>query len=311
MESKIERLRLLNLPVFRDVEELASLIHLDHRRLYTLVKSSNRFYYRYSIKKPSGGDRKIRQPSKEMKAIQAWILRNILDKLTPSDHATAFIQGRSILSNVLPHANNRYFVCMDIEEFFPSITFHSVKRIFKMIGYFSYAPGILADLCTCDIGLPQGGITSPSLSNLAAARLDRRLSGFTSRRNIIYTRYADDMTFSSNNRDVLNKSISILMEIIRSERFTPHPSKLRVMGPRIRCSITGLVKNSSEPKFGVGKKKKRIMRAVMHNLLTRKSVDPVYSNEESIRGWLSYLKSIDVKSYESMTAYWQNIKAKY
>jgi hypothetical protein len=103
----------------------------------------------------------------------------------------------------------------------------------------------------------------------------------------------------------------MLMDIIRSEHFTPHPSKLRVMGPRMRCCVTGLIKNSSEPKFAIGKKKKRKMRAIMHNLLTRRFIDAKYSNESSIEGWLSYLKSVDVQSYESMSKYWSNLKTRY
>ena len=207
--------------------------HVDPKRLFGLSNSSKRFYKKYTIPKPSGGVREIRQPSKEMKAVQAWILRNILDKLAPSEHATAFIQGKGLSENVSPHSNNRYFVCLDIQDFFPSINFHRVKHLFKIIGYFSYAPSILANLCTCDIGLPQGGVTSPSISNLIASRLDRRLLGYTSRRNITYTRYADDMTFSSNNRAALNKSINTIKKIIESEKFTPHPNKFRIMGPRI------------------------------------------------------------------------------
>jgi len=311
MKNRTERLRLLNLPVFTNVEELASLIHVDPKRLGVLSKSSKRFYKKYTIPKRSGGTREIRQPSKEIKAIQAWILRNILDKLSPSEHATAFIHGKGLLQNVAPHSNNRYFVCLDIKDFYPSIGFHRVKNLFKVIGYFSYAPIILADLCTCDIGLPQGGVSSPAISNLIASKLDRRLSGYTSRRNITYTRYADDMTFSSNNRSELNKSINIIKKIIESEKFAPHPKKFRVMGPRIYCHVTGLVKSSSEPKFGIGKKKKRDMRRIMHHLVTAKSVDKKYSSGFSIDGWISYLKSVDFQSYEQFKVYWENLKEKY
>jgi retron-type reverse transcriptase len=311
MENNIERLRLLNLPVFSNIDELASLMHVDPKRLSVLSKSSKRFYIKYTIPKSSGGVREIRQPSREIKAVQAWLLRNILDKLTPSEHATAFIQGKGLSQNVSPHSNNRYFVCLDIQDFYPSISFHRIKHLFKIIGYFSYAPSILADLCICDIGLPQGGVTSPSISNLIASRLDRRLSGYTSRRNITYTRYADDMTFSSNNRAALNKSINTIKKIIESEQFTPHPNKFRVMGPRICCHVTGLIKNSSEPSFGIGKKKKRNMRRIIHHLVTGKSIDHKYSTGKSIDGWLSFLKSVDAASYKQMRIYWENLKNKY
>lgn len=311
MKNSTERLRLLNLPVFSNVTELANLIHVHPKRLSVLSKSSARFYKKYTIPKRSGGDRQIRQPSKEMKGIQAWILRNILDKLASSEHATAFIRGKGLSYNVIPHSNNRYFACLDIEDFYPSINFHRVKSLFEIIGYFGSAQTVLADLCTCDIGLPQGGITSPSISNLIASRLDRRISGYTSRRNITYTRYADDMTFSSNNRAVLNKSIKTINAIIESEHFIPHPDKYRVMGPRIHCHVTSLVKSSSEPVFGIGKKKKRNMRRIMHHLVTGQSIDDKYSTGRSIDGWLSFVKSVDAPSNEQMYIYWEKLKKKY
>lgn len=311
MRPSVERLRLLNLPVFYDIEELASLIHISPSRLEILVHKSSRFYKRYSIPKRNGGDRHIFQPSSELKAIQAWILRNILDKLSPSDEATAFIRGKSLVENVKPHQNNRYFVCIDLEDFFPSIDIDKVYNLFQIIGYHKLAALILTSLCSCSYILPQGAVTSPSLSNLVTASLDRRLSGFSSRRNIVYTRYADDMTFSSNNRNVLNKSVEFFLKIIKSEGFEPNNEKLRVMGPRIKCTITGLVKNSSSPSFGIGKKKKRKMRAIMHNAVTGRNVDPKYSSTESIEGWLNFLLSVDDLSYMQMKKYWDNLNKKY
>jgi hypothetical protein len=67
----------------------------------------------------------------------------------------------------------------------------------------------------------------------------------------------------------------------------------------------------TEPKFGIGKKKKRKMRSIIHNLLAGKSIDSVYSSKESIQGWLNYLKGVDLPSYKNMTAYWKKLKARY
>jgi RNA-directed DNA polymerase len=84
--------------------------------------------------------------------------------------------------------------------------------------------------------------------------------------------------------------------------------KLRVLGPRRRCSITGLVKNSSEPGFGIGRKKKRLMRAIMHHSVFNLPKDAKYKNERSIDGWLSYLRGVDNNSYEQMNTYWNRLK---
>lgn len=298
----------MNLPVFSNEKELASLMHVDPGRIGLLSKFSHRYYKRYEIPKSNGGLREIRQPRKDLKGIQAWILRNILDKLNPSPYATAYIKKRNILGNVSPHCINRYFICLDLEDFFPSISIRRVTKVFFLIGYSKKAASILAMLCTCSGSLPQGAVTSPSLSNLIAAKLDRRIVGYASRRNIIYTRYADDITLSSNNPIMLCLSLPIVIKIINSEHFKSNMNKLRVLGPRRRCSITGLVKNNSESKFGIGKKKKRQMRAVMHHFLFCKTKDSKYSSEESIIGWLNYLKSVDKESYGQMDSYWNRLK---
>lgn len=80
-------------------------------------------------------------------------------------------------------------------------------------------------------------------------------------------------------------------------------SKLRVLGPRQSCIITGLVKNSSEARFGIGKKKKREMRAVIHRYVSSSSTDDKYSSEDSIYGWIEYLKNVDRQSYHQMNSY--------
>ena len=194
---------LLGFPSFDTVEELAARIHIDERRLATLTEVPERFYYRYRIPKRRGGWREIQSPSKDLKAVQAWILRNILDKLSSSPYATAYVKGRRLLDNVGPHMNNRYFLAVDIQDFFPSVRSSLVRKLFERIGYSKQAANILCRLCGYRIGLPQGGVTSPALSNLVCLRLDRRLAGLASRRNIVFTRYADDITFSTNNRNAL------------------------------------------------------------------------------------------------------------
>jgi len=310
LEQK-QRLQLLGLPVFNTIDELALLIHVDSGRLSILIKHANRFYRTYRIPKRTSGSREISQPSRELKGIQAWILRNIIDKLSPSPHATAYFPGKCLSDNVFPHSSNRYFLSLDLEDFFPSIPRWRIQRLFVLVGYTQGIASRLSALCTFSRALPQGGVTSPALSNLVASQMDRRLSGLISRRNIVFTRYADDMTFSSNNRTALLRVLPSIRRIIESEGFTINEPKTRFLGPRIQCRITGLVKNSSEPCFGIGRKKKVKMRAIMHNLLTRKKKDTDYPSEQSIEGCLNFLKGVDERSYAQMCKYWSNLKEKY
>lgn len=307
--ENFDRLKLLKLPVFRNLEELSTLIHIDTHSLRTITLNSYKFYKRRSIPKKNGKLRFLYEPNQKIKAIQYWILRHILSKVHPSSHATAYIKGKSIKNNISPHQNNRYFLNLDIKEFFPSIKFVNIEYLFETIGYNKHQSKILALLCTCNSTLPQGAITSPAISNLVISRLDRRISGYCSNKNIIYTRYADDLTFSSNNRNILNNSSEILKNIIYSEHFDINEEKTRFTGPSRKTIVTGLIKNASEAKFGIGKSKKNKMRSIIFNLIVNnKIIDQSYRSLDSILGWINYCKTVDLVSAEYMQRYYEKLK---
>jgi hypothetical protein len=307
MNIDAQRLRTLGLPVFYDEFDLASLIHITPSLIKSIVISPEKFYRTYRKRKCNGKWRRINQPNRDLKGIQAWILRNILDRINPTQYATAYVKNKSIVDNVLEHHNNRYFISLDLEDFFPSISTSRVIKKFSIMGYSSRASFILGRLCTSEGNLPQGAVTSPALSNLVASQLDRRIGGYTSKTNITYTRYSDDITLSSNNRIVLRKALSRILKIIKTEHFKPNLNKLRVLRPGKRCAITGLVKHDTEERFGIGMKKKRQMRAVIHRYVSGSKSDAKYNSAESIYGWIEYLRVVDKDSYEQMNAYLNKI----
>lgn len=301
-------LKLYNMPVFSNLHDFSELCHISSYKIFSIINNSYTFYRRYEIPKKSGNFRTIYQPRADVKAIQAWILRNILDKIQPSEHSTAFRKNYSVLDNAKPHSLNRYFLSLDIKDFFTSISIGQVANLFKTIGYNSEQAHILSRLCTCSNFLPQGGVTSPAISNLVVSKMDRRISGYCSKRNIIYTRYADDMTFSSNNRNILNSSKKYLIKIIENEKYEINTDKTRFSGPRIKTKVTGLIKNSSEPKFGIGKRNKNHMRSIIFNLLVNKRViNQKYSSIESVKGWLAFTKHVDIDSYNYLNKYFNRL----
>ena len=302
-------LRLFDLPVFSSLGELCALLHLEEGRVRLIAQESFRFYRRYDIPKKSGGLRSIRQPTPEVKAIQAWILRNILDQLKPSPFATAFIRGVGLNSNVSPHAGNRYFLCVDIEDFFPSISVFRVYNLFYSVGYCIEAARLLAELCTVQGHLPQGGVTSPALANLVCARLDRRLAGLCSRRGLVFTRYADDLTFSSNNPAILRRTYGAIQHIVSGESFLVNARKTRVMGPKTACPITGLMKNSALPQFSVGRERIRLFRAEMHRVAFGDSGDR-YKSEAAIMGLLAFVRSVSESQYTALLKYWDSLRSR-
>lgn len=305
-----ELLRLLDLPVFSTVEEFAAVIHLPVSTLATLIRRANSHYKRYFLRKRNGHRRLIAQPAPQLKALQAWILRRILDKLIASPHATAYVVGRSLVHNTQPHEANRYFVCIDLEDFFPSITVRSLNELFERIGYSTEAAALLASICAFRGRLPQGAVTSPALSNLTSLELDRKLSEIAASRKIVYTRYADDLTFSANDPKALRGIVELSHAVVRTHGFRINYGKLKLLGPSKRCRITGLTKNSSEPKFSVGTAKKRNMRAVMHHIANSMPVTGPYTTIASVDGWLAFLRGHDLPSYTVLRNYWERARIK-
>lgn len=296
--------KLIGLPQFESISELADLMHISDSKIISIVRNSRPFYRRFTIPKKNGDLRQIYQPNKDVKAIQTWILRNIFDLLNPSMYATAYRKKYSIIDNVRFHQKQKYFLCLDIEDFFPSISIANIKYFFISIGYSQNMADVLSRLCACDNKLPQGGITSPALSNFICYKLDRRIAGFSGKKRITFTRYADDITLSSNNRKVLNYSYAIFKKIIVNEGFQLNTNKTRFTGPGRSIKITGLVKNNSAPTFSIGKKRKNHMRYVFFNfIINSRVVDEKYPTLESAYGWLSFVKSIDLLSFEYITRY--------
>lgn len=306
MDTKATQLRLHDLPVFSNAEELASVFNIDAKRIKILSGQNRRFYRRYEVPKRSGGNRTITQPNREMKSVQACVLRLILDKLQPSPYATAFIRKSDLLNNCRPHTQNRYFLCLDLEDFFPSIGFRRVSNVFKSIGYSSDASRMLAELCTCNGSLPQGAVTSPSLSNLISSKLDRRLAGLCAKLGITYTRYADDLTFSCNNPKLRRKILPTVKSIISEEGFIINYNKTKLMGPDSQCEVTGLVKNSTKPEFSIGRRRLRIIRAEMY-AIAKGGSGLKYRDKLAIEGVLGFVKSVSQCQYEYLSSYWNRL----
>lgn len=296
------RLHMFGLPLVENLQSLADYIHLSPGLLYRLSKYHDKFYKSFKLPKKNGGFRIIFCPSKEMKAVQAWILRNILDRIHVADSATGFRTGKNVLDNAKRHKGNRYFLCLDIENFFPSVSYAKVFTVFKAIGYDSHVSHIFASLCTCRGKLPQGAVTSPALSNIICIRLDHRISGYVGKRNVTYTRYADDMTFSSLNHSLLVGIRRVAVEILRSEGFKPNEAKTRFLGPRRQRKVTGLI--ISDESLGVGKKTKRKLRSAIHRLITANLSNIKRERlRRHISGWLAYMNGVDPKGLRQLKLY--------
>lgn len=214
-------------------------------------------YKTHYIPKKDGGSRKISVPINDLKLIHQLLLPLFTLLIKPSEQAMAFVEKRSILTNAQKHKKKKFVYNIDLEDFF-----HSVKHE-KVASYFGYflesenAGKLLADFCTAPInnakikntnsnkdwGLPQGAPTSPFISNIVCLNLDSKLETLAKRYNATYSRYADDITFSSNNNiyHFQNDFINELKLILKQEGFKIKPTKTRLQKNGYRKEVTGLV----------------------------------------------------------------------
>lgn len=291
--------RLLSLPIIQNLEDLSTRTRLPVSLISQYIGDNSRYYFNINHKKKTGGIRAINSPNRQLKALQRWILKNILEKLKPSRYAKGFIPKLNLLDNAQPHSGNQYILKIDLKDFFPSIEAKKVYSIFRAVGYSKKISYYLTSICTLKGYLPQGAPSSPYLSNLVCLRLDQRIGRYCDKYALIYTRYADDISISGNQLSIIKKAWIIMKMILSEEGLTINKNKELLSGPRSARTVTGLVTN---PSVGIGHKKYNHYRNEIFNL-NRKAGD---EHIEKILGILSFVKSVDFKRYERLKKYYES-----
>ncbi|WP_084679007.1 reverse transcriptase family protein [Flavobacterium reichenbachii] len=209
---------------------------------------------------------------------------------------------------------------------FPTVTHKRVKGLFHKIGYSQEVATILSLLCTYseinettldgvtyyvqsgERKLPQGSPASPAISNMIVYKLDKKINGLAKKLNFSYTRYADDMSFSTNEEN--SKNVSRLLyftkKIIESEGFVIHPDKVHVMRKGMQQKVTGVVVNK---KLNVDRMQLRKFRAVLHNIEKNGWKDQKWGKAihliNAVEGYINYVYMVNP---EKGTAFKQNLK---
>ena len=270
----------------KSLRELAPIIGVAPRQLSYLlyILPNERKYTTFSVPKRDGTPRQISAPEQRLKNLQArtaTLLTSCELELTQERPSTpvshAFREQRSIITNATPHKGKRYVLNCDIADFFGSINFGRVRGFFihdKNYNLFPAVATVLAQIACHNNSLPQGSPCSPLISDLIASILDRRLVGLAKRYSLTYSRYADDLTFSTNLKifptDIAslnddgscNVGTSLTSEIKRSG-FTLKESKTRLQYRSIRQTVTGLTVNS---KVNIQANRYRQLRAQCNKL---------------------------------------------
>lgn len=248
-------------------------------------------YLRHQMPKSDGTFRLIQEPRPLLKQTQRRILAGILNLVPPHQAAHGFTLGRSAPMAAATHCGEQMVITFDIENFFPNISFARIYAIFRTLGYPRATALNLTAICTAwgprkARHLPQGAPTSPALANLAALRLDARLSGLARSLNATYTRYADDLTFSGDPH--ITALLPIVPLILKSEGFTPHPTKTRVQPRHKTQTVTGITVNQH---LNLNRPAYDLLKAQIHHLTTGRTpaAPAVLSHLHGRLQWLAQL----------------------
>lgn len=269
-------------------------------------------HYRYRVlSKRFDQFRLIEAPKPRLKAIQRQILTAILNPVPPHHAAHGFRRGRSVRSFAAAHVGQAVVIRIDLQDFFPSIRLARIQTLFRCLGYPEDVADALAGLCTntapYDLWrtlsqpltvnqqrqarlynqphLPQGAPTSPALANLAAYRLDCRLTGLAKASGGHYTRYADDLVFSGDvdfARSARRFHIHACA-IAMMEGFAVHHRKTRIMRPGVRQQVAGVVVNRH---LNVPRRDYDRLKAILHNCIHH---GPASQNRDHLPDFRSHL----------------------
>lgn len=263
------------------LNHLSHLTKVHYSYLRQIVERKRDPYHVFQIRKRAGGKRIICIPDQPLLLVQRWIHKNILSQVSPHNRSFAYSDGSSITKCASEHCGNRWLIKIDIRRFFESITEKSVYRIFHNLGYNELISFELARICTryavpskVDalkkweqdpsiysaipsykrryLGhIPQGSPTSPMIANLVSVPIDYKIQKLSEKNNLVYTRYADDLIFSTINDEFNRKKAAIIVRkvynILELYGFEANTAKTVIVPPGARKIVLGLLVDREKP----------------------------------------------------------------
>ena len=278
-----------NLPSILSLKHLSRRTDIDYEELRDFVSRKNyKAYKKFSIRKRSGGKRFIYAPAPSLKHVQRWFNEYILKQIPVHPASHAFTVGSSIKKCALKHCGARWLIKFDIENFFESISEIQVFRLFKSLGYQPLISFEMARLCTIPAScrrssckrlrenckrwhvrekneaipeyseellgyLPQGAATSPLISNLIMKECDKKLSAIAKKHKLTYTRYSDDLSFSTRLENFCRqdaKEVSLeVYKVLSKVGYIAQYRKTKIIPPGSKKIILGLNVDGAMPRL--------------------------------------------------------------
>ncbi|WP_250623064.1 retron St85 family RNA-directed DNA polymerase [Pinirhizobacter soli] len=266
-----------------------------------IIRSAPLRYKKFLIPKKNGGSRRVAQPAREVKLLQYFILAEISSILPIHAAAFAYREGLSIRGNAQTHLDSRYLLKMDFERFFPSIKRKDVALHLQNFCRDHYSDEEIGLICNIVLWAPErskplelciGAPSSPLISNSIMFEFDNIIANVLNHRSVNYTRYADDLTFSSRSRDQLVDVEDLVKNALQSLTY---PSIKVNSKKTVHCSmatrreVTGIVL-TPEHKLSVGRDRKRLARS-MYYRAQREELDS--EAMQKLNGLLAFIESVE------------------
>lgn len=262
-------------------------------------------YKRYTIPKKNGGVRYIAQPAKETKIIQNFIINEWFSKLPVHECATAYKEGASIKDNAQRHSSAIYISKFDFVDFFGSIAESDIKKLLS-----NEFDGLLSERSISDMArlscireqiagrlvLSIGAPSSPVLSNAVMFNFDTVVNQWCLERGITYSRYADDLTFSANEKGATFPVEQFIRETLKElpgPKLSINADKTIHASKKNQRRVTGLIL-SNDNKVTIGRDRKRLIGAMIHKFLHGELDEKAITHLQGLVGFAQHIEPLFV-----------------
>ena len=276
------------------ITDLALAIGVTPRLVTSLLHATHKYYRQFNIGKRGGGERTISAPRTFLKVNQYWILDYLLYPLIIHPICHSYQRGKSIVTNASPHINSEYVANIDISDFFGSINTKMTMDLLRKNGFGEQLSKTIARLVSLNNGLPQGAPTSPILSNAYLYSFDEIAAQVSTDTGLNITRYADDITISGKNKDLITNVITYLTQELSAKGLKLNTKKTRIASRGGQQRVTGIVVNE---KALPPRKLRRRVRAMFYH--ANKHPEEHIEKLNILRGYLSYFNSFPALKHSS------------
>jgi RNA-directed DNA polymerase len=302
----------------REIIKYADSLEISVENLQIFLLNAPKMYKVYKILKRTHGYRVIAQPAKQLKEYQRKFIKIFSQCLVVHEYAMAYQKNKNIQQNAEIHKNNSYLLKMDFENFFNSITpalfwneweninpyifDENEKNLFSRLLFWNpNRKRTQRENLILSIGAP----SSPLISNFVMYRFDKLITQYCLDKNINYTRYADDLTFSTNIKNILYQipvEVSKNLNLLFGNKLRINNSKTVFSSKAHNRHITGITITNNN-KLSLGRERKRYIRALVHQY---KYAQLEKADIQYLKGLLNFCKSIEVSFIHSLAQKYGN-----